>query len=89
VQPAVIDGVFNEQFLGSSFSAPLWCGAIAMVRSVNPGLSSAAANAIVLQTGTPMFGTTNTFDGTFPPVDPNGQVFIPAFDRAMLRATGH
>jgi len=89
VQPAVIDGVFNEGFLGSSFSAPLWCGAIAMVRSVNPSLSSAQANAIVLSTGTPMFGTSNSFDGTFPPVDPNGKVCIPAFDRAILSATGH
>jgi len=96
VQPAVIDGVFNEGFLGSSFSAPLWCSAIAMVRSVNPSLSSAQANAIVRQTGTPMVGFTNYLNALDPidfpgvPIAPApNTVFIPAFDRAILSATGH
>jgi hypothetical protein len=74
-QPAVINGQFTEDFYGSSFSAPLWCAAIAMCISMNPQLSSLQAHQIVVKTGTPI---------------PNSQWYavVPAFDRAMAQAAG-
>lgn len=69
-QPAVIKGVFNNSYGGSSFSAPHWASAIAMLISVNPRVSAQKAYKILLKTGTPVVGS------PWPAV-------IPAFDKAI------
>ncbi len=72
-QPAVISGVFNADSFGSSYSAPLWSSAIAMLISVNPHLTGAQAHQILLNTGTPITGSA-------------WSAVIPAFDRAIQAA---
>lgn len=57
VQPAVINGKFNTNYYGSSFSSPLWCAAIAMVIACNPSLTSYQAHLLVIQNGTPISGS--------------------------------
>jgi hypothetical protein len=73
VQPAVISGSYNDSYYGTSFSAPHWCSAIAMVMSVKPSLTAAQAHQIVLNTGTPVVGA------------PYSAV-VPAFDKAIQSA---
>jgi hypothetical protein len=75
-QPAVISGQFNDGQLGTSFSAPFWSSAIAMLISMNPHLTCAQAHQILLNTGTPATGA------GYP-------VVVPAFDRAIQAVVGY
>jgi hypothetical protein len=86
VQPAIIDGIEQEDFFGSSFSAPLWSSAIAMLISMNPNLTSAAAHQILLNTGTQGSGSAGNPNGGPPGPLHVGPFYIPAFDRAIQSA---
>jgi hypothetical protein len=79
VQPAIINRVYADDYFGSSFSAPLWCSAIAMLISVNPSLTSAQAHQILINTGTPI-------TGGFP--TSKWSAVVPAFDQAIQSALG-
>ena len=81
VQPAIISGAYADDYFGSSFSAPLWSSAIAMLISMNPNLTSAAAHQILLNTGTPITGGY--------PSGSTWSAVVPAFDRAIQAAVGH
>jgi hypothetical protein len=86
VQPAIIGGIEQEDYFGSSFSAPLWSSAIAMLISLNPNLTSAQAHQILLNTGTQGSGSAGNPNGG-PPGPPHvGNFYIPAFDRAIQSA---
>jgi hypothetical protein len=73
VQPAVVDGQYSDNYYGSSFSAPLWSSAIAMLRGINPSLTCAQANSILINTGTPITGS-------------SWNAVVPAFDKAIQAA---
>jgi len=79
-QPAIINGVYATDYFGSSFSAPLWSSAIAMLISMNPSLTSRQADNILLNTGTQITGG---FNGNAP-----WSAVVPAFDRAIQSAIG-
>jgi len=86
-QPAIINSQYNPHHFGSSFSAPLWCSAIAMLISMHPGMTAAQAHAILLNTGTPGSGGAkdpNPPHHTDP--TPNWNFVVPAFDRAIQQA---
>jgi hypothetical protein len=74
-QPAVINGQFNDQFYGTSFSAPLWCSAISMLMSMNPHLTALQAHQILLNTGTPAGGA-------------GYSAVVPAFDKSIKQVVG-
>lgn len=54
-QPCILNGKVSADG-GSSASAPLWSATIAMLRAMNPSLSSLQAHQIILQTGTKVSG---------------------------------
>ena len=56
LQPYLYKGQLHHNY-GSSYSAPLWSSAIAMVIAFNPSLNAVQANQIVLTTGTPVVGS--------------------------------
>lgn len=74
-QPAVINGQYNDQFYGTSFSAPLWCSAISMLMSMNPHMTALQAHQTLLNTGTSAGGA------GYPAV-------VPAFDNAIKSVVG-
>jgi len=83
VQPAVIGGMYNTDFEGTSFSAPHVCSLIAMILAVNPSLTSLQAYRIILATGTPVHGA----EGTGSPLTHEPYpVVIPAWDLAIYEA---
>ncbi|HEY9718386.1 MAG TPA: S8/S53 family peptidase [Trichormus sp.] len=54
IQPALIGGVYHDDFYGTSFSAPFYSSAIADCLAVNPNLTSLQAAHIVDSTGNPV-----------------------------------
>ncbi len=73
IQPSVVRKHLKLTYYGTSFAAPLWCSGIAMLISMNPSLTSAQANQILINTGSSVRGA-------------GWSVVIPAFDRAIAAA---
>jgi hypothetical protein len=73
IQPSVVRRHLKLTYYGTSFAAPLWCSGIAMLISMNPSLTSAQANQILINTGSKVHGA-------------DWSVVIPAFDRAIAGA---
>jgi hypothetical protein len=89
MQPAIIDAQVDSSVFGSSFAAPLWCSAVAMLMSMNPALTAAQSNQIIVNTGTVGSGVKDSVNNPPPAPQnpaPTWRFVIPAFDRAIQAA---
>lgn len=73
IQPSVVRRHLKLTYYGTSFAAPLWCSGIAMLISMNPALTSAQANQILIDSGSSVRGSA-------------WSAVVPAFDRAIAAA---